>query len=51
MKMHNMPLGQEDKKFVEDAVVERVSGYQQLVASYGFTAPTAQQTHQNNYKP
>jgi hypothetical protein len=51
MKLNKTPLGQEDKKFVEDAVVERVSGYRQLMASYGFEAPTVQQTHQNNYTP
>ena len=51
MKLHKMQLGKEDTAFVQNAVVERVSGGQQLMASYGVDAPTAKQTQKNGYTP
>jgi|GEM_PF-2043052 len=51
MKLHSMQLGKEDIEFVQNAVVERVSGGQQLMASYGVDAPAAKQTHKNGYTP
>lgn len=51
MKLHSMKLGQEDIDFVQNAVVERVAGGQQLMASYGMDAPAAKQTQKNGYTP
>jgi len=48
MKLHSMTLGKEDIDFVQNAVVERVSGGQQLIASYGVEA---KQTYKNGYTP
>lgn len=51
MKLHSMKLGKEDIDFVQNAVVERVSGGQQLMASYGVDAPAAKQTQKHGYTP
>jgi len=49
MKLNSTKLGKEDIDFVQNAVVERVSGGQQLMVSYGVDAPAATQTHKNGY--
>ena len=50
MKLHKMTLGAADIADVKQSIVERVSGGQQLMASYGVEAPTAKQ-NTNSYKP
>jgi len=51
MKLNKMTLGASDIADIKQSIVDRVSGGQQLMASYGVDAPAAKQSNNHNYKP
>lgn len=51
MKLKSMTLGPSERQAVQEEIVARVSGGQQLIASYGVDAPAAKQTQKNGYTP
>lgn len=49
MKLKQLALGPTEKQAVQEEIVARVSGGQQLIASYGVDAP--KQTQKSGYTP